>query len=131
MGTNAQGNVHGVNATDTIDFISHSLVPKGRDITYTTLVCYYRPLKSEPWRVRIVVDGDRLSYAQDTWSPAASLLETKILLNSMISDAQKGARFMSLDLKDFFLATPMPTEEYMKVSFRYFPVDIIKKYNLR
>ena len=37
---------------------------------------------------------------------------------------------MSLDLKDFFLATPMPTPEYMKVPFKYFPQDIVQKYNL-
>ena len=44
----AQGNVHGVNATDTIDFIQHTQVPTGRDITYATFVCDYKPLKSRP-----------------------------------------------------------------------------------
>ena len=38
---------------------------------------------------------------------------------------------MSLDLKDFFLATPMKTQEYMKVPSKYFPNDIQEKYNLR
>ena len=54
-----------------------------------------------------VVGGDKFTYDADTCSLAASLLETKILVNSTISDARKGARFMSLDHKDFFLATPM------------------------
>jgi hypothetical protein len=48
------------------------------------------------------VGGDKLSYDEDTGSPAASLLETKLMLNSVISDAAKGAKFMSMDLKDFF-----------------------------
>ena len=126
----AQGNVYGVNATDTIEFIQHTQVPKQRKITYASFVCDHRPLKSEPWRVRIVVGGDRLSYTNETGSPAASLLETKVLLNSTISDANRGARFMSLDLKDFFLATPMPIEEYMKVPLKYFPKDIVEKYKL-
>ena len=50
----------------------------------------------------MVVGGDRLDYFDDSGSPAASLLETKILINSTISDADKGAKFMSADLKDFF-----------------------------
>ena len=66
----------------------------------------------------------------DAGSPAANLLETKILVNSTISDARKGAWFMSADLKDFFLATPMEGDEYMKVQYKHFPEDIRKRYNL-
>ena len=95
-----QGNDKGVAFTDTIEFIQRDQVSKGRDVTYASFVCDYQPLKPEPWRVGIVVGGDRLSYDDNPGSPAASLLKTKILLNSIISDACKGARFMSLDLKD-------------------------------
>ena len=52
--------------------------------------------------------GDKLNYDGDAGAPAASLLETKLMINSVISDAKHGAKFMSCDLKDFFLATPMP-----------------------
>ena len=126
----AQGNIHGVAPTDTIQFIHFNQVPHDRDVTYASFVCDHRPLKSEPWRVRIVVGGDKLSYNDDPGSPAASLLETKILINSVISDAGNGARFMSLDLKDYFLATPMERPEYMKVLLKYFPTDIQVKYKL-
>ena len=78
-----------------------------------------------------MIGGNRLTYTADTGSPAASLLETKILLNSTISDVHKGARFMSMDLKDFFLAKPMVTPEFMKVPKRYFPQDIQEKKNLQ
>ena len=67
-------------------------------------------------------------YDDDPGSPAELLLETKILLNSVISNACKGARFMSLDLKDYFLGTPMETPEVMCVQLKYFPRDIINKY---
>ena len=127
----AQGNIHGVTPTDTIEFIHFHQVPQDRDVTYASFVCDHRPLKSEPWRVRIVVGGDKLSYNDDPGSPAASLLETKILINSVISDAKTGARFMSLDLKDYFLATPMERPEYMKVLLKYFPTDIQEKYKLQ
>lgn len=81
----AQGHSYGVLHTDTIDFIDFSSVPPDRDVTYATFVCDHRPLKSDPWRVRIVVGGDRLSYNDDPRSPAASLLETKILINSVMT----------------------------------------------
>ena len=80
--------------------------------------------------MRLVVGGDKLPYANDSGSPAANLLDTKIILNSFISQASKGARFLSCDLKDFFLTTPMATSEYMKIPYKYFPADIRKQYNL-
>ena len=126
----AQGNDNNVAYTDTIDFIHQHEVPANRDITYATFVLDYRPLKSEPHRVRITVGGDKLTYLADAGSPAANMLETKILINSTISDAKRGARFMSADLKDFFLATPMEADEYMKVHYKHFPDDIRKRYKL-
>ena len=70
-------------------------------------------------------------YEFDSSSPATDLLETKILFNSIISDAKKGARFLSMDLKDMFLYTPMASPEYMNVPLKYFPDDIMYKYNLK
>ena len=46
--------------------------------------------------------GDRLVYLDDAGAPAATMLETKLLLNSVISDAKRGARFMTVE-KVFFL----------------------------
>jgi hypothetical protein len=126
----AQGNIHGVKATDTIDFIARSEVPQGRQVTYGSFVCDFRPLKTEPFRVRLVVGGDKLDYPDDPASPAAGLIETKLLVNSTISDAHKGAKFMSMDLKDHFLASPMGRPEYMKMHKRHIPADIFEKYKL-
>ena len=126
----AQGNDTGVTATDTIDFISFQDVPKHKKVTYTNFTCDYRPLKEEQWRIRCLVGGDKLPFNDDAGSPATDMTETKLLLNSVISDAKKGARFMSMDLKDMFLMTPMSDPEYMKCQYRYFPADIIKRYNL-
>ena len=72
-------------------------------------------MKQEAYRIHITVGGDWLKYDNDTGSLAADLLETKVLLNSTISDADKGARFMSADIKDHFLAIPMRDPEYMRV----------------
>jgi len=126
----AQGNNEGVVYQDAIDFISKNDVPKDRDITYAQFVCDHRPLKSEPWRVRIEVGGDRISYPDDPTSPACGLLETKIILNSVISDAKRGDRFCTADLKDHFLGSPMQRPEYMKVPFACFPPNIVQRYNV-
>ena len=126
----SQGNKAGIQGTDTINFIHRTAVPKGRDVTYATFVLDYRPLKTEPHQVRITVGGDQLYYPHDSGSPAANMVETKLLVNSTISDAAQGARFMSMDLKDYLLATPMEKEEYMRVKFIYFPTDIIERYSL-
>ena len=62
--------------------------------------------------------------------PASNPLETKVLLNSTILDTNRGARFISLDIKYHFLAIPMKDSEYMQVLYKYFLPDIIAQYRL-
>ena len=95
------------------------------------MVCDFRPLKAEKYRVRLTVGGDRLEYKHDATSPAASLIETKMLLTSVISDSAKGARFFTLDNKDFFLQTEMQDHEFMRIHAKYFSDELKNKYNLR
>ena len=99
--------VHGirdVRRNDVVDFIFKSKVPSDRVVTYANMVCDFRPHKEEKHRVRLTVGGDRLVCDDDVVSPAASPSETKLLLNSTISDVSKGARFMTLDIKYFFFS---------------------------
>ena len=130
FGRLATGNKFGVESTDTIEFIAKHDVPDGRKITYGSYRFDYRPLKSDPNRFCLVAGGDKLEYESDPSSPAASILETKILINSVILETDKNARFMTLDLKDFFLASPMDTPEYMKLLYKHIPQDIQDCYNL-
>lgn len=94
------------------------------------MVCDYKPLKDEKHRVRMTVGGDRLPCYQDAGSPAADLLETKILLDSVISYARTGARFMCLDIKYHSLATPMTNPEFMRGHIKHIPQDIRIKYDI-
>ena len=126
----ANGNKYGIRGTKTLRFISRKEIPKGCAVTYATFVCDYKPLKSETHRVRITVGGDKLTCLDDTGSPAANLLETKLLLNSTISDAKYGARMMCVDIVNFFLASPMNRNEYMRVPIRFIPEDIRQQYNI-
>jgi hypothetical protein len=127
----AQGcTANNILGTDTVDFIYQHEVPSDKKVTYGNFVCDYRPLKTEPFRVRLTVGGDKLPYDDDAGSPAASLLESKLIINSTISDADNGARFLTADLKDHFLASPMKNNEFMLIKYKYFPAAIRKQYNL-
>ena len=86
------------------------------------MVCDYRPLKDKKYRVRLTIGSDKLDYGNETASPTANLIDTKKLVNSTISDAHMGARFMTADIKYCFLMTPLPKgdREYMRIHSKYF-----------
>ena len=65
------------------------------------MVCDFRLLKTEKHRVRLTVGGDKLTCNFDVASLASSILEPKMLINSVIPDAHKGVRFLTLDITDF------------------------------
>ena len=70
-------------------------------------------------------------YDHDHTSQVASFIETNQLLNSVILDSARGARFMALDTKDFFLQTIMKEYEYMEIYSKYFNGKMKLKYNLQ
>ena len=55
----------------------------------------------------MIAGGDRLDYPDDPSSPTASITDAKIHFNSTISDAKRGARYMTLDIKNYYLGSPM------------------------
>ena len=52
----------------------------------------------------------------------------KLLLNSVISTPN--AKFMTLDIKNFYLNTPMERYEYMRLKLDQLPADVIEQYGL-
>ena len=110
----AQGNDNGIKGTNTIQFIFHYEVPKGKKVTHASYIYNYRPLKEEPFCIRITVGSDKLDYTEDARSPATNLFETKILINSIILDAKHGACFMYAIIKDHFLVTSINDSELCK-----------------
>ena len=117
-------------ATNTMEVIINEEVKKCRTVTYANFVCDYRPEKSEHYRAILRVGGDRLEYPHDASSPYVYILELKLLLNITISDARRGARFMSCDLKYFFLDAPMSRSEYIRINSKYFTPDIRDCYQI-
>ena len=111
---------------NTMEIIHPKKVPTNKTVTYASMVCDYRPLKKEKHRCRLVVGGDKLPYEHDAAAPAANLLESKILINSTIS--QPTARFMSIDISNFFLSSNMDQPEFMKIHKDNIPQDIMEQY---
>ena len=73
--------------------------------------------------------GNRINCPYDVGTPTADLLTVKLLFNSVIST--EGARFMTMDIKNFYLNTPMQRYEYLKLRMSDMPEDVIELYNLR
>ena len=65
LGRLANGIENMVRANNTIEFTRKEEITKGRTVTYTNFVCDYLPLKSEYYRTRLTVGGDRLDYRND------------------------------------------------------------------
>jgi hypothetical protein len=103
-------------------------IPNYRKITYDKIVCDYKPQKKEKERVRLTVGGDRLDYSGDVATSMADITTFKILINSTLST--KDAAMMMMDIKNYYLGTPLPRFEYMKMLLSRFPEEIIQKYNL-
>jgi len=68
-------------------------------------------------------------FSGNAGTPTADLLTVKLLINSIIST--DGAKFMTMDIKDFYLNTPMARYEYMRLRIADMPDDVIEHYNLR
>jgi hypothetical protein len=130
FGRLAQGLPNGrVTGTNTIFFIHRDLVPKDRlkDVTYASFSCDMKPNKKETHRTRISAGGDRINYPEDVGTPTADMTLVKTFFNSVIST--KGARCVMLDVKDFYLNTPMQRYEYIKITD--IPEEVIEHYKLR
>jgi hypothetical protein len=116
---------------DTIFFISRHKVPKERakDLTYGLITCSIRPEKlDEPNRTRLVAGGDRVHYPFDAGTPTTDLLTIKLLINSVT--LTPGAFFFTMDIKNFYLCTPMTRYEYMRLKLLDMPEDVIEHYRL-
>jgi len=113
-----------IQGTGTVFFIKKSQVPSGRKVTYANFICNIRLQKTETHRVRMTAGGNKLDYPGDSSSPTVSMLDAKIHINSTISDAKKGARHLGLDIKNYYLGTPMEYFQYMRVHPSYIPQEV-------
>jgi hypothetical protein len=121
----AQGVVNRIEGSNTIFFIPRQAVPKRKIVTYGRFVVDIRPNKFEVHRVRLAVGGNLIQYPGDVSTRSADLTTSKCLWNSTIST--DGAKYMCLDVKNFYLGTPMDTFEYMRIPTKLIPHEIIEQ----
>eukprot|EP00957_Ditylum_brightwellii_P069291 5260180-Ditylum_brightwellii.AAC.1 len=66
--------------------------------------------KEDPNHVRLTVGGNRVEYPFDVSTPTADL---------------NGAKFLTIDIKNFYLNTPMERYEYMRLQYEILPQEIV------
>ena len=96
--------------------------------TYTRIVVDYCLQKADPNRVRLTAGGNLIDYPGELTTCTADLTTTKMLWNITIS--MTNARYLCLDIKNFYLGTPMEQFEYMKIPLDTFPQATIDQYRL-
>ena len=117
-----------VDTTNTIFFIPVNKVPRNKRPTYARFVCSFRPQKLEPYRTRITVGGNLIDYPGNLSMKVADMTTFKILVNSTLSTP--GAKWLGLDVKNYYLGTPMDNYKYMFIPINQIPQEIIDHYNL-
>jgi hypothetical protein len=80
-------------------------------------------------RSRLTVGGDRLDYSGDVATSTADITTFKFLIDIKLST--KDAEMMMMDIKNYYLCTPLPRSEYMHMLLSIFLKEIIDKCNLK
>ena len=75
------------------------------------------------------VGGDRINYPGKVETPTADMLVAKFLFNSVVST--RNAKFITMDISIFYLMTPLKRPEYICISIKDIPNEIINEYKLR
>jgi hypothetical protein len=102
--------------TNTIRFIRRSNIPKGRKVTYGSFVVDIKDHKEEKERTRLIVGGDQIEYPGDKSTRPAGLTTAKIIINIDISTS--GAKFLVIDIKNFYLNTPSDDSNIWSSTYR-------------
>jgi hypothetical protein len=72
--------------------------------------------------------GDTLDYSGNVATSTSDITTFKIIINITLST--EDAAMMMLDIKNYYISTPLPWFEYTTMVLCRFPEEIIQKYNL-
>ena len=75
--------------------------------------------------MRLTVSSNLIVYPSYCGTSTVDLLTVKLLLNSMISTL--GEKFITIDIKDFYLNMPMSRYEYMRLKISDLPDNIVRQ----
>ena len=96
---------------------------KRRHIWFICMQCTTRKEGKEQDKIHSI------NYPGAVATPTADMLVAKLLFNSVIST--KGAGFMTIDISDFYLMTPLKRPEFIRISINDIPEEVIIEYKLR
>lgn len=118
-----------VETTQCMRFVPFSAKPANETATYYNPQVKLKMKNGQlDYRVRGTVGGDRVQYDQYRSSFTASLSTVKLLLNAVVSEQ---AEWMTIDIKDYYLGSPMEKPVYMHIPLKHIPDDIQQRYSLR
>jgi hypothetical protein len=130
LGHLAQG-IPAVNkGTDTIVFIQCKDIPNNCkcNVTYVRVCVNYHLEKEDPNRTQVTVGGNLLHYPGNCGTPTVDVITVKLHLNSVIS--AKNTCYCTIDLKSFYLNTPMDQPGFMRMKLSNLPPNFVKLYDL-
>ena len=104
------------------------LIQADRTITYARVVVDFRPQKIDPHCIRITAGGNLINYPDELTTRTADLTTSKLMWNTVLST--EGAKYMCLDIKNFYLTAPLDRFEYTKMPLSLFPSWTNEQYNL-
>jgi len=106
--------------TNAIFIMSHSDIKayKGK-YTYARVCLDHRPQKADPYCIRITAGGNLIKYNGKLSVQTADITTSKLKWNSVIRT--ENARYMCIDLKNFYLTANLDYYEYMKMPLNLFP----------
>jgi hypothetical protein len=129
----AQGNNKtGQKGTNAMFVMTHNkkkqAVAAGKFFAYMNPVVNYRAQKEDPYRIWITAGGNLINYESNASVQTADLDMAKIHWNSVVSTPL--ARYMYLDIKNFYLTAALEYFEYSRMPLSLFPAWIIKQYDM-
>jgi hypothetical protein len=120
-----------VKGTNTLFLIFFDKIPANRcrEITYSKVICKVQSEKGDNAnRTRITIGGNNIVYPRDVGTPTGSIELIILLVNSVL--LQRKARLATMDLKNFYLNTPLNRPEYIRIKLADIPQEFIDKYKL-
>jgi hypothetical protein len=129
----AQGdNKTGQKGTNAMFVMTHDKIYKvlaqKKKFTYGNPVVDYCPQNNDPHRIRITAGGNLVKYESSPLVQTADLDMAKLHWNSVIST--KNAKYVCLDIKNFYLTARLDYFEYMRMPLSLFPLWIQEQYNM-
>ena len=97
---------HRVKGTTTFYAICYDVIPLDwqKGIDFSKDVCTFCPENSDPNQTCITIAGQNIKWPGDVGTKTASLDLMNLLLNSVLS--HKGSKFVTFNIKSFYLQTP-------------------------